>query len=175
MSSSIAKTKQPNSYYEIRVRSVDGQSIFKEEADYWLLLSLFENAVPASASGAVKILAYCLESNQVSLLVYQSNRGSAVQLLDKVTVEYDRYCGHAYGRVGSIFQKEWDVTRISPARLLQASYRIHKCPDKWLDCPHTSLRAYLYDDVPVWLDKTHIASRYGTAVRYLKLLQAYQN
>ena len=55
--------------------------------------------------------------------------------------------------------------------LLNISKLIHTTPNDWLDYPHSSLRAYLYDDVPEFLDKTHISKVYGSAVEYFEFLK----
>jgi len=40
-----------------------------------------------------------------------------------------------------------------------------------MDYPYSSIRAYLYDDAPSWLNKTRIAELYGSAIKYLDFLQ----
>jgi len=39
-----------------------------------------------------------------------------------------------------------------------------------MDYPYSSIRAYLYDDVPDWLVKFRVADRYKSAVKYLEFL-----
>ena len=88
---------------------------------------------------------------------------------------YSRYFNHKYGRSGPLFESRYKASQIlSDEYLLHISRYIHLNPDKWIDYPNSSLRAYLYDDVPSWLNKIRIAELYGSAVKYLEYLEDYQ-
>ena len=71
----------------------------------------------------------------------------------------------------SISETNYKVSKVPSDGLLNASRHIHMEIDNWIDCPYSSIRAYLYDDAPSWLNKTQITKVYGSAIKYLELLK----
>jgi len=170
----VVKTYAPNCYYHVHTHGTSERQIYLDDADYRFFLSLFEQYL--SKGNSVEVLAYCLMPNHFHLLLHQTaNKNSVSRLMHSVTADYDRYFYNKYSRSGPLCEISYKTSQIlSDEYLLHISRCIHLSPGEWIDYPNSSLRAYLYDDTPVWLNKTHIVGLYGSAVKYLKFLEDYQ-
>lgn len=186
-SRNIVKVNVPGSYYHVYARGISKQHIYLDEVDYRFFLSLFERYLSKEdpseqkpskyqkLDDSVEVLAYCLMPNHFHLLLYQINEDGMSRLMHSVMTSYSRYFNHKYGRSGPLFESRYKASQIlSDEYLLHISRYIHLNPDEWIDYPNSSLRAYFYDDVPSWLNKTRIAELYGSAVKYLEFLEDYQ-
>jgi len=185
-SRNVIKINVPESYYHAYMRGASKQNIFLDEADYEYFLSLFDRYLSKETSkgqiddkyqklyDSVEVLAHCLMPNHFHLLLYQINKGAMSKLMHSVMTSYGRYFNKKYERSGSLFESRYKASRIaSDDYLLHISRYIHLNPNGWIDYPYSSLRAYLYDDAPNWLNKTRISGMYGSAVNYLEFLQDY--
>jgi hypothetical protein len=183
-SQNIVKTKQPESYFYVRVRSIGKQDIFVDDSDYWFFLSLFERCSQHNeplvkimskypVNDSVEILAYCLVPNLFHLLLCQTATGGVAGLMHDIIVSYNKYYRGKYKADDMLSESNYEVSKIVYDDLLDASRHIHRNPDKWMDYPYSSIRAYLYDDVPDWLNKRRISELYGTAGKYLEYLKEY--
>ncbi len=186
-SRNIIKTNVSNTYYHVYTRGVSKQKIFIDESDYLFFFTLFERylsegTTPISPdenykklNDSVEALVYCLMPNHFHLLVYQINESGMAKLMHGIMTSYSRYFNKKYGRSGPLFESRYKAARIdSDEHLFHISRYIHRNADEWLDYPYSSLRAYLYDDVPCWLKKNRVLKLYGSAVKYLEFLDDYE-
>jgi len=168
-SRSIVKINVQGNYYQLRADGVGSKIIYNNDADYRHFLTLLEQYIVVN--DAVEALAYCLEPDHFSLLLSQDKEHGIERLMHNIVTAYNKYIDNKYGEEDLLSENNYKVTKISPDELLAVSRDIHTKNVDWMDCEYSSIRAYFYDDVPVWLDKKQIAGQYGTAVKYLKFLQ----
>jgi len=174
----------PDNYYYVYIRDDNNQQIFKEESDYRFFFSLFEKNLSKVGlpnhvivaknrlNDSVEVLAYCMMPNHFHLLVYQIDENGIKKLMNNIMKSYSRYFSRKYKSNNQLFEDIYETSCISSDKqLLITSRKIHLSPDKWIDYPYSSLRAYLYDDATCWMNKDRISKIYGTAVRYLKFLK----
>lgn len=180
----MVKINIPNSRIYLCARGVDGQNIFHDEKDYQYFCSILETyltkgvATSRSASSCkklndfVEVLAYCLMPNNFHLLLHQIERDGMSKLMNGVIESYSNYFYNKYETVGPIFENCYKISNIpSDDGLLNISRDIHLTPDDWIDYPYSSIRSYLYDDVPCWVNKKRISELYGSAEKYLQFLR----
>jgi hypothetical protein len=168
----VAKVSTIDTYYDVNIHKSDGQFIYSDEVDYQFFLSLLEKYL--SEDNSVELLVYCLEPNHFDLLLCQINSGSVSKLMHNIVIGYNDYFYEKYGVEDLLSENEYKVSKVSSGDLLDMSCHIHCEPDEWIEYPHSSLRAYFYDDVPSWLNKTYIAKLYGSAVKYLEFMEDCQ-
>lgn len=171
-SQSVATGQKPADYY-MYIGNVDGRNIYREEADYRFFLSLLEQHVQnENAPTTIELSAYCLLPDRVEMLVHQTDGGGANGFVNSIIDHYSKYYNDKYKSPEAIFDTAQKVVEsVSGADILAVSRSIHANVEGWLDYPHSSLRAYLYDDTPRWLNKTRITKLYGSAAEYLVFLQ----
>ncbi len=169
-SQDIAQGRICNSYYQVTVTANRGGAIYDNDIDCKTFLSLLEKYLFNNDS--VQVLAYCLTPDHFSLLMNQASDDGVKKLVQNVVAGYNQYYLDQYGVNNLLNDKDYEITAVKPDDLLNASRCVHVAADNWLDYPLSSIRAYLYDDKPTWLDKTYIADVYGSAVKYLKFLQS---
>ena len=160
------------SYYHVNTKGVDKQNIYRDEEDYRFFLSLFDKYL--SKSNSTEILAYCLMPNLLDLLLCQINEGSVTKFIRNIVIAYNEYYYNKYQFKDLLLEDDLKISIVLTDNLLDVSRHIHTNPSDWMDYPYSSIRAYLYDDAPSWLNKTHIAEKYGSAVEYLDFLQIDQ-
>ena len=186
-SRNVIKINVPNSSYHAYIRGVNKQRIFLDESDYRFFFTLLDRFLSKEdppeqqktayrkLDDSVEVLAYCLMPNHFHLLIYQNKEDGVVELMRGVMTGYNRYFNKKYKRRGPLFESRYDTSRItSDEHLLHISRYIHLHPDEWADYPYSSIRAYLYNDVPCWMNKVRIAELYGSAINYFKFLQEYK-
>jgi len=168
----VVKINLNNSYYRVNINDVNKRNIYRDEEDYRSFFSLFEKYL--SESNSVEILAYCLMSNHFDLLLCQINEGSVAKFMHNIVIAYNEYYYNKYEVEDLLSDGDLKISKVSPKGLLKVSRYIHTNPDDWINYPYSSIRAYLYDDVPNWLNKTSIAELYGSTIKYLDFLQNSQ-
>lgn len=151
-------------YYLIEISDVNDKSnYFTDEGDFLVI-----NSCIAKLSGLV---AYCVTADNIKFLINSASLGSIANELSDVVKMYCEYYRLKYNKDNQILNIEPNISRLSSFdELLTASKDIHTTPEAWLHHPHSSIRAYLYDDVPEFIDKTHISNIYGSAVEYFEFL-----
>lgn len=170
-SQDIAQGRICNSYYQVTVTANRGGAIYDNDIDCKTFLSLLEKYLFNNDS--VQVLAYCLTPNRFNLLMNQVDDGGVDKFVHKIVSLYDHYYFDEHGFAGILsFGEDYEISAVKPDDLLNASRCVHVAADNWSDYPLSSIRAYLYDDKPTWLDKTYIADVYGSAAKYLKFLQS---
>ena len=156
--------------YHLYNQGNNHEKIFFTSANYSYFLKKIEQHIAPLAD----ILAWCLMPNHFHLLLYQIEEGGMSKLMHGIMTSYSLYFNHKYGRTGPLFESRYKGSRISSDEyLLHISRYIHRNPDVWIDYPHSSIRAYLYNDIPKWMNKSHIVELYGSAVKYHEFLEDY--
>lgn len=161
----VIKQYAPESYYHLYSRGVDKQTIFRDEADKLLFLSLLKrylskkqlkrskHAPYRSFASDIDLLAYCLMDNHIHLLVYQYEHAMAIaDFMRRVMTTYSMYFNKKYGRVGPLFQSRYLASRIdSDSYLYHISRYIHRNPKLWSEYKFSSLRYYTGEARADWV------------------------
>ena len=166
----VVKNITNEDYYQIVAQKNRNSVIYGGYIDYKSFLSLLEKYLFNNDS--VQVLAYCLTPDHFNLLMNQASDDGVKKFVQNVVAGYNQYYFDQYGVNNLLNDKDYEIMAVKPDDLLSVSRRVHVVADNWLDYPLSSIRAYLYDDKPTWLDKTHIADVYGSAVKYLKFLKS---
>ena len=157
-------------YYQLRAEVVGGRLIYNDNSDYQHFLSLLERHILSNDS--VEALAYCLAPNHFCLLLCQLKDSGVEKIMHNILADYNKYFFNKYKVQDLLSRTDYKISKITPDNLLDSSRKIHTQSSDWIDCEYSSIRSYLYDDVPVWLNKKRIAKLYGSTVKYLEFLQA---
>lgn len=143
----------------VMARGVGRQIIFEDDDDRYFYLQL---ARKRFAESDVDVVAWCLMSNHVHLLVNGTPEGvsKAMQLIGSI---YARRFNKRHGRVGHLFQGRFAKVRIESHRqLLSVVQYIHLNPIKAggnLETRWSSYREYASHRAPSPLDLTTAESR----------------
>ena len=185
-SRNVVKVNVADSYYHVYTRGASKQQIFLDACDFQFFFSLFERYLVKEKSvdqpdntfvklhDSVEVLAYCLMPNHFHLLLFQIEEGGMSKLMHGIMTTYSRYFNSKYDRSGPLFESRYKAARIASDKyLLHISRYIHLNPGDWVDYPYSSVRAYLYNDIPDWMNKKRIAELYGSAIKYHEFLQDY--
>jgi len=171
-SKNVVKINVPGNYYHVCTCGASKQRIYMDEVDYQFFLSLFENHL--SEDNLAEMLAYCLMSDCFDLLICQIGKGGVAKFMRSIVIAYNEYYYNRYQVKDLLSETDLKISKALSDNLLDISRHIHTNPSDWMDYPYSSIRAYLYDDVPSWLNKTHIVEKYGSAVEYLDFLKINQ-
>jgi hypothetical protein len=158
-------------YYQVVGIAANGKDMCRDEDDYKPLLTQIEKSLLFS-DDSVRIVAYCLESENFSILVGQdrSDCCGVAKMLHSITTGYNKVFFDKYLEEGVLSENAYSITNVNADELRQATKRFHTCHNNWINYSHSSLRAYLYDEAPVWLDKSPILSVYQSTAKYFEYL-----
>ena len=167
------------SYYHVYNRGVAKQTIFHDERDYSVFLSLLKrylNDVPASDFAGrtyewlhprLELLSFCLMPNHFHLLVYQEDKDAMQRLMRGVCTSYTQYYNRRYKRVGPLFQSRYKASRITTdAYLLHITRYIHLNPREYKTWEFSSLPYFLNDKQAGWVRPRRILELFeGTSYK----------
>lgn len=156
--------------FKINIPGYKNQKIFKSEVDYQEMLKIINENMKDNST--IEIIAYCLAQDHCVFLINELEEGAMNYFVQDVSLDYDDYYFEKYGNDGIFDHDNITMTGVDTDDLLNVSRQIHTNRDCWLDCPYSSLRAYLYDDKPEWLNKKYISDIYGSAIEYFEFLSA---
>lgn len=152
-------------YYHVYNRGALKSDIFREEADYTYLLSLFKKYLsPNQATDyygrvlpnyhdKIELVAYCLMPNHYHLFVYLLEDDGLVKLMQSVMTAYGSYFNKKYGRSGRLFETQFLASRVTEEPyLLHITRYIHLNP---LDIAGANYRTYPYSSIGYFLDSKH--------------------
>lgn len=145
----------PNYYYHIYNRGIDGRNILPNDKDYKKFLDalqfyLYDQRIPFSifeklnreakelylksnpqnlSTLRVKLICFCLMPNHFHLVLSPFRLEGATNTLSDITNSYTRYFNLKYQRVGRLFQYTFKSKQISDTEsLLQVTRYIHINP-----------------------------------------------
>ena len=182
------KEYAPHSYYHLYFRGANKQKIFLEATDYHYFLSLLDRYLSSrtaiSKTGvvypnyrtAIELLAYCLMTNHVHMLIYQSDDDQGVRkFMSSLLTSYSKYFNLKYRHTGSVFESRYKAKRIQDdSYLTHISRYIHMNPRHWQTYKHSSLKFVFADMCPEWLSLEHITGSFANLNDYLAFLTEYQ-
>ncbi len=166
MSKKISADDTDNRFYYASLISKN-HKIFLDNADFRYFTRLLEKHLTNNTS--IELIAYCLESSDLKFLLYQSKTPGLILLLKNLAQDYKTY-----------YDKKHTDTTIEPfnfyfkpilnSDVLEISRKIHTNLTCWEDREFSSVRGYLYDDGPKWLNKQYVTSLYGSTIDYFNYL-----
>ena len=184
----ISKVNITDNYYHVYTLDNSDQQIFLEESDYWFFFSIVEkflskvdppnqlSNINHNQNGLVEVLVYCMMPNHFHLILYHNNLGAIKKLMNGILKSYGRYFNEKYNNKSQLFSSSFIISRIlTDECLLNISRHVHLNPVNWIDYPYSSLRAYLYDDAPCWINKKRISKLYGSTFEYFTFLKDNQS
>ena len=149
-----ARVKSESGFYHVIAKGSGGQNLFEGAYDYRAFLELLAKVCE---KGGVRVIAYCLMSNHVHLLL-EDVEGRLGEVMKSVLTGYAQRFNKLGDRVGHVFQQRFKSQPIEDeGYLLRAVRYIHNNPEKAgvspaKDYPWSSYREYV--GVPVLVDTT---------------------
>ena len=156
-----ARVKSESGFYHVIAKGSGGQNLFEGMYDYRAFLELLSKACE---KGGVRVLAYCLMSNHVHLLL-EDAEGRLGEVMKSVLTGYAQRFNKLGDRVGHVFQQRFKSQPIEDeGYLLRAIRYIHNNPAKAGICaaedyPWSSYREYV--GAPVLVDTTLVLELCG--------------
>ena len=136
--------------YHVVYRGVNKQQIFEDEDDYGKFLTVLRKYQPICG---YKIIAYCLMSNHVHLLI-KPDKIPLAGIFQRVIPSFVYWYNRKYQRVGSLFQARFKSRPVNTrSQLLIVTRYIHQNPVKAAICSHpeqyeySSFRRYFNNDL----------------------------
>ena len=121
----VARRMSGSKIYHVMLRGLNRQTIFEDDEDYRFFLSVLDTCRESSDT---RILAYCLMSNHVHIVVHSSDLSSFMR---KAASKYAYWYNWKYDRIGSLFQDRFKSEAVeSDAYLLTVIRYIHQNPIK---------------------------------------------
>lgn len=186
-SRNVNKVDIAESFYHVYARGGNKQKIFLDTQDYMYFLQLFQRYLglePAQSKtgvpyphyrGGVDLVAYCLMQNHFHLLLYQVRESQMRGLMQSVMTSYSRYFNLRYKRTGPVFESRYKAACIKVDAYLQHITRyIHLNPRHWEHYRHSSLRYYLGNQPPEWLEPRRATSLYDGSEDYREFVADYE-
>ena len=163
----VVKTSKLD-YYLVGICGGDGHHVFIKKADNAYFLSLLK--ILLKDNETVELAAYCLLNDRIDLLFHQVIGNGVAKLMHSIVVDYNKYYFDKYDVEDVLSESRYEVLKVLTEDILKESRKIHTNLDDWVNYEYSSLRAYLYNDTPDWLTKSHISDLYGSAVKYFDFL-----
>lgn len=173
-------------YYHIYSRGIDKKPLFREDSDYEFFLSLFKRYLSTedqfntsrvkypSFKNDVQIIAFCLMSNHIHLLLFQKNEQGMKKLMQSVMTSYSMYFNQKYEHYGPVFQGRYLASLIDKDNYLEHISRyIHLNPKEYLKYPYSSLQYYLGSKNADWLTIKPIMNAFKGSSDYLRFVSDY--
>ena len=112
--------------YHIAFRGVDRCSLFEDPEDYEKLLALLDKV---KTELALDVYAYCLMSNQVHLLIKETNRGDVATAMRKILGPYAGWFNRKHNRDGALISNRYKSQPVTTdSHLLAVVRHIHLSP-----------------------------------------------
>lgn len=184
----VVKQYAEESYYHVYSRGVAKQTIFNDEDDYLVFLSLFKRYLSKEPQKTntrhtypnyrdrVELLCYALMPNHIHLLIYQKDNHAIVDLLRSVMTSYSMYYNKKNKRVGPVFQSRYRASRIDTDSYLEHISRyIHLNPKDWEKSDKTSLKYYKGGQYADWVKPKKILDIFKDNDEYMEFLHDHED
>ena len=164
----VAEINDYKNYYNVKSHAYGSNEIYHNDEDYNYFLSLLNKFIINNNS--VDLSAYCLKPHYFDLLLFQISKDGVLKLMHNIVSSLNQYYYEKYNIEDILSESNYRVSIVPESDLLKTSRNIHLQSDGWIDYPYSSIRAYLYDDTPDWLNKTHLSDKYVTTLKYFDFL-----
>ena len=159
--------------YHVVYRGVNKQQIFEDEDDYGKFLTVLRKYQPICG---YKIIAYCLMSNHVHLLI-KPDKIPLAGIFQRVIPSFVYWYNKRYERVGSLFQSRFRSSAVNNVSQFFTVIRyIHQNPVKAAICDHpaqyrySSYKNYFDDDL---IDSSFVRSE--VSVEFFRSFNCAEN
>jgi len=144
--------------YHVYNRGVNREPIFFEERDFNIFIGLLDRYILGSSpdfssnvkkyNGRITLLAFCLLSNHIHLLVRQKDEKALTEFMHSLMTSFTMRINKKYNRVGHLFQGIYKARLIeNDEDLLNISRYIHvnggEEKGEFLHYPYSSVRVYI--------------------------------
>ncbi len=130
-------------FYHVIMRGAGKQVIFEDEADYEAFLRVLQRALDRFS---LSVLAWCLMSNHVHLLVDDA-KGELSKFAHLVSTAYARHFNERWGHVGHVFASRFTSVAVRTDEQLLATMRyIHLNPSRAGVSEHRNYRWSSYSE-----------------------------
>ena len=147
-----ARCYNAGEYYHVIVRGINKQDIFRDEKDRRRFLETMQRF---SAETDVSVIAWCLMSNHVHLLIKAD--GMPDLFMKKLGCSYVPYFNRKYERVGHLFQDRYKSETIRDEKyMLEVVRYIHMNPEKAHIC---KMIDYKWSSYSEFLDESRSAEK----------------
>lgn len=188
-SKNIVKQYSEDTYYHIYSRGVNKQAVFLDALDHAYFLSLLKRYLSPEPSKStsrvvykhfaqeISLIAYCLMTNHIHLLIHQRDKDSIARFMKSVMTSYSMYFNKRYDRVGPLFQSRYLASLIDhDGYLHHISRYIHLNPKNWRKYEYSSLPYYLEEKSAEWINPRPILELFNNDSRkYLSFVEDYQD
>lgn len=185
----LIKNYSIESYYHIYSRGVAKQTVFNDDNDYAVFISLFKRYLSAKEiknksrhsypnyKGRLELLSYCLMPNHIHLLVYQEDERAIVDFMRSLLTSYGMYFNKINKREGPLFQSNYLASLIDAQSYLEHISRyIHLNPENWETSNTTSLGYYLGNRSADWINRDKILGMFDmNKEKYRAFLKDYKD
>ncbi|MBP7963898.1 MAG: transposase [Caldilineaceae bacterium] len=164
-------------YYHIYNRGANRLSIFRNDADFRLVLNLIKKV---SIACNLSIIAYCLMPNHYHWLIRQNGEAPARLLPQRVFGSYTRKFNHRYERSGTLFEGRFKANLVEDDVYLRHLCRyIHAnpvkdgfalAPDLW---PYSNYLEWIQKRNGSLVDRAFVEDFFSTPSAYAAFVAAY--
>ena len=150
-----ARIKAESGFYHVIQKATGGQNLFEDTLDFRTYLEYLKSKSEANGVG---VIAYCLMSNHIHLLVQDSD-GHLSEMMHALAMSYAQHFNKRGGHIGHVFQQRFKSQPIEDnGYLLQAVRYIHNNPAKAGIC---SAPDYYWSSYREYVGKPEIADTAG--------------
>ena len=152
-----ARNQLVGNYFHIMIQGIKKEYIFDKDIYKKKYIQILSKH---SQKENVKIIAYCVMSNHVHLLMYIENIQDMSKFMHDINAEYGQYYNAIKNRVGFVFRNRFNTQEILDINHLRACVAyIHKNPVKAEMVKHESL--YQYSSYNEYFEENKIISYEG--------------
>lgn len=177
-------------YLHIYNRGIDRRAIFREPADYFYMMTLFDRYLTENRkfdsysreypnySRRLSLLSFCLMPNHLHLEIEMRDPLAAQKFMQSLKTAYAKYYNRKYKNSGYVFESRYHRRLLNAeADILHLSRYVHLNPlalsPDYESYPYSSLHNYLNSDAPAWLKTEPILSYFESVSAYRQFHEDY--
>lgn len=169
---------QNGAIYHVGVRGNNKEKIFNELNDFKIYLSKLEDSLAFYSDLNYTIIAYCLMTNHVHLLI-KTDKAPLTSLMRRLNSTYAVYYNKKYNCIGHLFQSRYFYEVVTDyAHLLELSRYIHLNPvrAKMVDNPKSyrwsSYRMFISKEDYRIINPEIVLDRFASKKRYKEFVES---